>query len=663
MAKKSFIKPEIDCSDDLFADADKDDHYGLVRDPNFHDWEYCNRRLRCRFIDACNGTGDGDCLDDPSATVVCLRPMLPSPSRELSYKPRTGWRYEPSNRYTKDRLGTGVAEANPRQKQKGQQKNAKKNDAAALFPMPSTKMIIPVSWTSGLFPGRMTEARKRGCEFDSEKLNTRKMITGRIIESNLRSNKKQRMSRDYNDAATVVTNSTADDAEHVSRVIEGDRVKQDSAVVPVKGLPTLFLATNASIPSPSVTLKHQKQQKTASNDSGIATTRLGSPKEVLYQWYGKKPRKIQIKAGQYMTWNNGRLNDQLFSTIFVCPMTQEAFLAGPRSGAGPGTTHDKDGIYWFPRKIMAEHAAAARALDCFVMRESGGGNNNRGRLGGLEPYWPSQRPEWPIERIPGRILENLTLEQYVNNSKNAKNANKNKDVHTVQKSTITKSKDVSTTSSDENEMDRRNDKGGGGGGVGQDNTSRNYGGGHRQRQSSWRRGNHSDNFLKNKLSKTQDVQHYRAQRMPNGQRAGHSHTTHEGMGYQPRQEEQQIDPSIHSYLPYNSQSATRQNGQFVSTVSEYGQHPVTQTIQQQQSSGRNHFTFPHHHQQYKYFEHQQGNNHLQHGGNINNHQSVQLNQQQLIPPPPPQPNGSFQNYPTGWNGQNRHDQNRFQNHF
>ena len=70
---------------------------------------------------------------------------------------------------------------------------------------------------------------------------------------------------------------------------------------------------------------------------------------------------------------------------------------------------DQDGLYWYPRKIMAEHAAAARALDCLMMREPGGGDGSKNLFGGLKPYWPSQKPRWPIEHIPARILERLSL--------------------------------------------------------------------------------------------------------------------------------------------------------------------------------------------------------------------------------------------------------------
>jgi hypothetical protein len=730
--KRSFAEKmtKNDFPDDIYADAD-DDNYGLVRDPNFHDWEYCNRRRRCRFMDWCNDNDDDDCsyLDDPNIAVTCLRPILPSPFRELSYKSRTGWNYDPSSRNTPflDRLGTGVAEVKfigqgyGRQQQKKRRRQQRKISEkrekddenrfalAAPFPMPSTKMIIPVSWTSSpsvgiggenngdknkntTKPKHIRTASEGAREFNSEKRKNVGNISNIPIEGNSKSNKRTKVFGDI-DAATIVTISIAGDTScstNCVRMSEDDKIK-NSADSYVKGLPPPFSASMSATPSATTAatfnnsiIKPQKQQKTSSSELGIVATTSLSPKEVLYQWYGKKPRKTQIKPKQYIAWDNGRQNDQLFSAIFVCPMTNEAFLAGPRSGDGQGKAStddnktsltaapDKDGLYWFPRKIIAEHAVAARAWDCLAMRASGGINGSTSRLGGLEPYWPSQRPTWPIKRIPARILEGLSPEQY-SNTTNMDHLNKNNDdeVRTAQKTTLVKDDTNISSRTVDNDKEERNDCGV----IGQDNkhpkksvikresTSRvrgqsiNYGGGHRhaRRQSPRNQNNISDNYNDHK-SKVRDVQHYRAQRIPYGQRDHY-------IQYQTRHEQQQISESVFSYSP-NNHRETHQQGQFGSTILQYGQNQVSQGTQQQIPE-QSHFGFQQHQQQNQYLEQQANSITFQYPGNIHNQHNLQHSQQPIpIPPPPPPPPPPLEpshNYPTGWNSQNQYQDGPFGN--
>ena len=362
----SFSRPEEDDDGVL---------YGRLRDPNYHDREFHNQRNQ--GIDySCD---DDYIYDDPESLVTCLGPMLPSPFRESSFLPRHGWNYRPSNRYTPlyDRLGSGVAKIRPRnrhQLSKRSKENipieqSKNNLRSSNYPLqPSTKMIIPASWTSTL-PLEITTQR----ENDKSK-------SGIVGSEDTRDTKRQRHDNNSSAAATVVTTSTMGESSSSSSSTNNNSMQ-----------------------------KHlQKQQKDNSN----VTTGSLPPKAALYQWYGKKPRKIQLTGEQYVTWDNGQINHkQLFTSIFVCPITKEVFLAGQWSGSSEGAVEgisvepDKDGLCWYPRKVMAEHAVAARAWDCLLMRE--GGNLGDYRLGGLEPYWPSQRPTWPINRIPARILNSL----------------------------------------------------------------------------------------------------------------------------------------------------------------------------------------------------------------------------------------------------------------
>ena len=232
------------------------------------------------------------------------------------------------------------------------------------------------------------------------------------------------------------------------------------------------MTKNGELKTIPIQQKQQQQQQQQQSKSSAKTEPM-PPKAALYQWYNKKPRNIQLKAVQYIIWDNGRMNNsshQLFTSLFICPTTKEAFLAGPWNGttvegatedAAAATTNDgcknknstvlpdKDGIYWYPRKIMAEHAAAARTWDCLLMRE--GTNFDGSRLGELEPYWPSQRPPMPLNRIPARILETLQISSRnqirSKSSVNNDNSPKNRDMEKYSDLLNTKTETTASESS------------------------------------------------------------------------------------------------------------------------------------------------------------------------------------------------------------------------
>ncbi|CAJ1968812.1 unnamed protein product [Cylindrotheca closterium] len=125
------------------------------------------------------------------------------------------------------------------------------------------------------------------------------------------------------------------------------------------------------------------------------------PKAVLYSLYGK--RKTQIPNKQYLTWNNGaRTHELKFSAIFVCPISREVFLAGRY-----GSFYQQDGsIIWYNKKSLAEHAVAARAYDCYMLRD-GDVNSTPLKLGIDPPYHIHNQPPLPREKIPRPILAAL----------------------------------------------------------------------------------------------------------------------------------------------------------------------------------------------------------------------------------------------------------------
>jgi len=190
--------------------------------------------------------------------------------------------------------------------------------------------------------------------------------------------------------------------------------------------------TNNNTNPPPPPLPPPPQQRTTARATARTRTRTMSPKSVLYHYYEKAPRHVKLNSKQWITWehhhgnrygnghghgakeppNNGhrdrnrgaqqnQTTNRSFTSIFVCPMSGEAFLAGPQYAFGrqiilsnqqqphhqqrvgnPGWLHGSETkqLHWYSSRFMAENAAAARAWDCFLWRE--GGNLNDFRLGG-----------------------------------------------------------------------------------------------------------------------------------------------------------------------------------------------------------------------------------------------------------------------------------------
>jgi hypothetical protein len=120
------------------------------------------------------------------------------------------------------------------------------------------------------------------------------------------------------------------------------------------------------------------------------------PKSELYTLYGKDPYRRVLGAGDYITWNdNGPPHTMRFTSVFVCPVTGEAFKSG-----GYGKTYEwKDSFCWFTSKKLAEHGAAARAYDCLSYRRAPPGLPHY-YLGDEEPYTREARRPLSPTGIP-----------------------------------------------------------------------------------------------------------------------------------------------------------------------------------------------------------------------------------------------------------------------
>ena len=166
------------------------------------------------------------------------------------------------------------------------------------------------------------------------------------------------------------------------------------------------------------------------------------PKAALHCWYMTFAKKLDQKGivlgdgmdpnecgtqkdgASFSTWTNQKHSPHtLFTSVFTCHLSGERFASGKLGSAddykvecmfyndrddnlipiiqaldeGSDEAYDSDDVaemlglhkiylVWYKTKKQAEHAAAARALDCFMHRESNNGTNPRSYYCEEEPY-------------------------------------------------------------------------------------------------------------------------------------------------------------------------------------------------------------------------------------------------------------------------------------
>lgn len=141
------------------------------------------------------------------------------------------------------------------------------------------------------------------------------------------------------------------------------------------------------------------------------------PKAILYQFYGKKPRRKQLSNDDYFAWNNGGKPHELkFTAIFQCPLTGECFPSGrygdPRFYEVKVVQNNYGADVeqlWYTKKAFAEHGAAARCHDCLLYREAlvQGDHvvNSLVRMGTDPPYVKDDSR--PMPAMPNLVAEKI----------------------------------------------------------------------------------------------------------------------------------------------------------------------------------------------------------------------------------------------------------------
>lgn len=91
------------------------------------------------------------------------------------------------------------------------------------------------------------------------------------------------------------------------------------------------------------------------------------PKSELHSLYGQHGKLLS--ANHYHTWHDsGPAHDLRWTSVFICPITTEIFASAPY--AGSSDVKPANGSCWFIKKSHAEHAAAAVAYDCWMLRNN-----------------------------------------------------------------------------------------------------------------------------------------------------------------------------------------------------------------------------------------------------------------------------------------------------
>lgn len=125
--------------------------------------------------------------------------------------------------------------------------------------------------------------------------------------------------------------------------------------------------------STSTTMAEMEQEL---NDLQITISnnkQLGSPpKQRLVQWYTSR-YKLTLRNDAFTCHNDRNPSQQLlkWTCTFTCPLTKNSFKSGTVQIKKNNKTEEEDTMkddddVWFSTKKEAEHAAAARALDCLI---------------------------------------------------------------------------------------------------------------------------------------------------------------------------------------------------------------------------------------------------------------------------------------------------------
>lgn len=204
----------------------------------------------------------------------------------------------------------------------------------------------------------------------------------------------------FGSSATVVTNSTAGSGSTIS------------------SLPSIYSGASTGLPTAAYNPAAVVPPAVPTAAAAAPPAPGAVPKAILYQFYGKKPRRKQLSNEDYFAWNNGgRPHELKFTAIFQCPLTGECFSSAPYGDPKyyqmTNVTNNQGQVVpmvWYTKKAFAEHGAAAKCYDCLLYREAlMEGDHAVQTLPPMicsdPPYTQSNAPSLPL--MPNLIAEKI----------------------------------------------------------------------------------------------------------------------------------------------------------------------------------------------------------------------------------------------------------------
>jgi hypothetical protein len=175
---------------------------------------------------------------------------------------------------------------------------------------------------------------------------------------------------------------------------------------------TIEVEANTMVTVPA----HATTVSSLTSPSAVSKSEWGSGSIVwrhkldLHTLYGSNS-KMAITKNDYFTWDDGGMShNPKYTSIFLCPITKEPFPSGTLRTDNkvvnvPGTRAQ---VVWYSKKSFAEHAAAARALDCFRHRQR---ETFDDRYCAENPH--ENRTDILLPTRPAHIMESMQANGYV----------------------------------------------------------------------------------------------------------------------------------------------------------------------------------------------------------------------------------------------------------
>lgn len=139
---------------------------------------------------------------------------------------------------------------------------------------------------------------------------------------------------------------------------------------------------------------------------------LSSPILTLTNWYSSVYKTIQLTSDSYTSWCDEDPHRPHYTCIFRCPRSGEIFLSGRYGDPSHHEVRSEMSnkgmlveVIWYTKKKLAQHAVAARVLDCYYFRSHDFDLNMSLNLCQEKPYPIDMDRATPISAPEIRIVD------------------------------------------------------------------------------------------------------------------------------------------------------------------------------------------------------------------------------------------------------------------